>query len=96
LLIITTFGAPNMNHHTHASGHHHAHHDIEPCPIAGRSLMASWQQGNTPVAGPMTHALWCGSSVFDGGRIYDGIAPDLLAHCARVNRSAKALNLMPR
>ncbi len=33
--------------------------------------------------------------MFDGGRIYDGIAPDLLAHCARVNRSAEALNLAP-
>ncbi|MEM1289474.1 MAG: branched-chain amino acid aminotransferase [Pseudomonadota bacterium] len=55
----------------------------------------AWQEGNTPVAGPMTHAFWCGSSVFDGGRVFDGVAPDLLAHCERVNVSAVALNLNP-
>ncbi|MEM6711519.1 MAG: branched-chain amino acid aminotransferase [Pseudomonadota bacterium] len=54
-----------------------------------------WQHGNTPIAGPMTHALWCGSSVFDGGRIYNGVAPDLMAHCERVNASARALHLEP-
>jgi branched-chain amino acid aminotransferase len=89
-----TFGAV-MNHHTHASGHHHAHHGASTLPDCWTFFDGKWREGNTPVAGPMTHALWCGSSVFDGGRIYDGIAPDLLAHCARVNRSAKALNLAP-
>lgn len=54
-----------------------------------------WHEGNKPIAGPMTHAMWCGSSVFDGGRIFDGVAPDLRAHCERVNASAAALNLKP-
>jgi branched-chain amino acid aminotransferase len=33
--------------------------------------------------------------VFDGARYFDGMAPDLDAHCARVNRSATALMLTP-
>lgn len=81
-----------MNHHTHASHHHHGASQLPDC---WTFFDGRWQEGNTPVAGPMTHAFWCGSTVFDGGRIYDGIAPDLLAHCQRVNRSAEALNLAP-
>lgn len=33
--------------------------------------------------------------MFDGARYFDGMAPDLEAHCARVNRSAEALMLTP-
>jgi branched-chain amino acid aminotransferase len=29
------------------------------------------------------HGLWQGSSVFDGARRFDGVCPDLAAHCAR-------------
>lgn len=82
-----------MNHHTHASGHNA--HGAKTLPDCWTFFDGRWQEGNTPVAGPMTHGLWCGSSVFDGARIYDGIAPDLAAHCQRVNRSASALNLAP-
>ena len=82
-----------MNHHAHASGHGSP---VTPSlPDCWTFFDGRWEEGNTPVAGPMTHAFWCGSSVFDGGRIYDGVAPDLLAHCERVNRSATALNLQP-
>jgi branched-chain amino acid aminotransferase len=41
------------------------------------------------------HGSWVGSTVFDGARFFDGHAPDLEAHCARVNRSAKALMITP-
>ncbi|NCO16512.1 MAG: branched-chain amino acid aminotransferase, partial [Alphaproteobacteria bacterium] len=41
------------------------------------------------------HGIWQGSSVFDGARWFDGVAPDLDAHCARVNRSAAALMITP-
>ncbi len=54
-----------------------------------------WLPGNPAVAGPSTHAMWLGSSVFDGARWFDGVAPDLDLHCQRVNRSALALGLKP-
>ncbi|MEL7302303.1 MAG: branched-chain amino acid aminotransferase [Pseudomonadota bacterium] len=54
-----------------------------------------WHEGNVAVAGPLTHALWLGSSVFDGARAVDGATPDVDRHFARVNQSAKALGLEP-
>ena len=54
-----------------------------------------WQDGNAPIMGPRTHAAWLGSTVFDGARAFDGVAPDLDAHCARVNISAEAFLLEP-
>jgi branched-chain amino acid aminotransferase len=41
------------------------------------------------------HGMWLGSNVFDGARLAHGLVPDLDLHCARVNRSAKALMLEP-
>ena len=41
------------------------------------------------------HGSWLGSTVFDGARFVNGLAPDLDLHCARVNRSASALMLTP-
>lgn len=52
-----------------------------------------WLEGNPPLIGPVSHAMWLGSSVFDGARWFDGVAPDLDLHCQRVNRSAAALGL---
>ena len=52
-----------------------------------------WLEGNPPLIGPVSHAMWLGSTVFDGARWFDGVAPDLDLHCARVNRSAAALGL---
>lgn len=52
-----------------------------------------WIEGNPPIMGPRTHASWMASSVFDGGRIYDGVHPDLDLHCQRVNRSAASVGL---
>ena len=54
-----------------------------------------WQDGNSPILGPRSHAFWLASVVFDGARAFEGVAPDLDLHCARVNRSAKALGLKP-
>ena len=54
-----------------------------------------WHQGNVPLIGPRSHAMWLGSSVFDGARWFERLAPDLDLHCERVNRSAAALGLKP-
>jgi branched-chain amino acid aminotransferase len=45
--------------------------------------------------GARTHAVWLGSSVFDGARAFEGVTPDLGLHCARINESAKAMFLKP-
>lgn len=54
-----------------------------------------WHDGDAPIMRAADHGAWLGSSVFDGARFFDGMAPDLEAHCARVNRSAEALMLTP-
>ena len=54
-----------------------------------------WVEGNPPILGPRDHAFWLCSSVFDGARAFEGVAPDLDRHCARVNRSAKTMWLKP-
>ncbi|KQT85972.1 branched-chain amino acid aminotransferase [Aurantimonas sp. Leaf443] len=65
---------------------------------AGRTrtyLDGEWLEGNPPIIGPRSHVFWMASSVFDGARWFDGVAPDLDLHAARVNRSALALGLSP-
>lgn len=54
-----------------------------------------WHEGNVPLLGPRSHAMWLGSTVFDGARYFDGLSPDLDLHCQRVNNSAKAMYLDP-
>jgi branched-chain amino acid aminotransferase len=54
-----------------------------------------WREGNVPLWGARTHAIWLGSSVFDGARVFEGVSPDLDLHCARVNASAKTMYLKP-
>src|SRR5438477_12956573 len=54
-----------------------------------------WHEGNVPIMGPRTHAAWLCSIVFDGARAFEGVAPDIALHCARVNDSAAKLFLMP-
>jgi branched-chain amino acid aminotransferase len=39
--------------------------------------------------------MWLASTVFDGARWFDGIAPDLDLHCQRINRSAVNMGLKP-
>ena len=54
-----------------------------------------WHEGNIPVIRAADHGSWLGSTVFDGARYFDGMAPDLDLHSARVNRSAEAMLLTP-
>ncbi len=55
----------------------------------------AWVDGNPPILGPLHHAVWLASVVFDGARAVRGMAPDLDLHCARAVRSAAALGLAP-
>ncbi|MBF9058348.1 branched-chain amino acid aminotransferase [Rhodobacterales bacterium HKCCSP123] len=55
----------------------------------------SWHDGDVPIMGAAAHGAWQGTTVFDGARHIDGLAPDLRAHCDRVVRSAHALMLHP-
>ena len=55
----------------------------------------AWHEGNLPIMGIRTHAAWLGSSVFDGARIFERVAPDLDLHCQRVNASAATMQLKP-
>ena len=54
-----------------------------------------WHEGNVALIGPRSHAFWLASTVFDGARWFEGVAPDLDRHAARVNASALALGLQP-
>ena len=55
----------------------------------------TWHQGNYPIIGASDHGAWLGSSVFDGARSFEGVAPDLDLHCARCVASAKVMGLNP-
>jgi branched-chain amino acid aminotransferase len=55
----------------------------------------SWQPGNVPVMGSADHGTWLGTLVFDGARSFEGLAPDLDLHCARLNASAVTMGLKP-
>ena len=52
-----------------------------------------WLPGNPMIMGPMTHAPWLGSCVFDGARAFEGVAPDLDQHCQRIVRSGQSFGL---
>lgn len=53
-------------------------------------------EGNPPVMGPMDQSFWMATQVFDGGRVFDGLAPDLDKHCARAVASARYLGMDPK
>ena len=52
-----------------------------------------WTEGNPPLLGPRTHAMWLASSVFDGARAFEGTMPDIRGHAQRVNDSAGKMGL---
>jgi branched-chain amino acid aminotransferase len=54
-----------------------------------------WHQGDVAVMRAADHGAWLGTTVFDGARWFEGVAPDLDRHMARVNRSAEALMITP-
>lgn len=56
----------------------------------------TWHQGNYPILGAADHGAWQGTMVFDGARAFEGVAPDLDLHCARVNASARKMGLEPK
>ncbi len=58
-------------------------------------LDGQWIEGNPPILGPMSHATWMASVVFDGARAFEGVAPDLDLHCARLIDSANSFGLKP-
>ena len=58
-------------------------------------LKGDWQEGNPKIVGPMTHAFWMSSVVFDGARAFEGVTPDLDRHCERLIASARAMELDP-
>ncbi len=64
-------------------------------PRAITWIDGDWIEGNPPLLGPMTHATWMASVVFDGARSIRQLAPDLDLHCARVIRSAEIMGLVP-
>jgi len=55
----------------------------------------AWHDGDVAVMRAADHGSWLGTTVFDGARWFEGVAPDLDRHCARVNRSAEALMITP-
>jgi branched-chain amino acid aminotransferase len=55
----------------------------------------TWHRRDIAVMRAADHGSWLGTTVFDGARYFEGIAPDLMAHCERVNRSAEALMITP-
>jgi len=55
-----------------------------------------WVGGEPLLLGPLTHATWMASVVFDGARAFEGVAPDLDRHCERLIASARSFGLNPR
>ncbi|MEE9387311.1 MAG: branched-chain amino acid aminotransferase [Paracoccaceae bacterium] len=54
-----------------------------------------WHNEDLAIMRAADHGAWLGTTVFDGARLFDGLTPDLDAHCARVVRSAAALMITP-
>ena len=54
-----------------------------------------WFDEPPRIVGPMSHAFWMSSVVFDGARAIGGLVPDLDLHCERLLRSAEAMYLAP-
>ena len=69
-----------------------AHHSNAPSRT-WTFYAGDWHEGNIALWGPRTHAIWLGTSVFDGARAFEGVTPDLDRHFARVNDSAPKLGL---
>jgi branched-chain amino acid aminotransferase len=55
-----------------------------------------WYEDEQPkLLGPMDHAMWMATVAFDGARAFDGLAPDLDRHCARLIDSTRKMLLEP-
>ena len=64
-------------------------------PACWTYVDGAWHQGSPKVIGPLSHAMWQASIIFDGARAYDGLAPDLDRHSARAIDSARKMGLAP-
>ena len=58
-------------------------------------LEGKWVDGNPGIMGPLSHGAWLASTVFDGARAFEGVAPDLDLHCERIVASVKTMGLKP-
>lgn len=54
-----------------------------------------WLDENPRLTGPMDHAFWMSTVVFDGARAMKGRVPDIDSHCQRLTISAYAMMLKP-
>ena len=54
-----------------------------------------WHEGNPGIMKAADHGTWLGTMVFDGARTFDGVTPDLDLHCQRMERSARAMGMVP-
>ena len=54
-----------------------------------------WYDEQPKLLGPLDHAMWMASVAFDGARAFDGLAPDLDRHCARLIDSTRRMLLEP-
>ena len=54
-----------------------------------------WHEEQPRILGPLDHAFWMASVVFDGARAFEGLVLDLDRHCARAIDSARKLLLEP-
>ncbi len=68
-------------------------HDSKPAVQSWHFFDGAWHEGNPPLMGPMTHGFWMASTIFDGARAFDGVAPDLDLHCERLINSAETFGL---
>mmetsp|Transcript_27397 Transcript_27397/g.50348 ORF Transcript_27397/g.50348 Transcript_27397/m.50348 type:complete len:288 (-) Transcript_27397:1615-2478(-) len=55
----------------------------------------AWHDEDVAIMRAADHGSWVGTTVFDGARFFNGRAPDLEAHCTRINHSAEALMITP-
>lgn len=68
---------------------------LRPVSATWTFFEGDWHEGNVAIMGPRTHGAWLGSTIFDGARAFEGVTPDLRAHCERVNLSAANFLLKP-
>lgn len=54
-----------------------------------------WLDENPRLIGPMDHAFWMSTIVFDGARSMKGLVPDIEGHCQRLVNSAVSMMLKP-
>lgn len=54
-----------------------------------------WHEGDPAIITPRTVGFAMSATVFDGARLFEGVAPDLEPHCGRCIDSARVLRLKP-